>query len=774
MASRIRRWLPAAGVVAASVLGTATPVATAAPDPAVNAVAPFAVEDGAYPDAQQILQDTGVTLTRGDSGITYTSCDSPHQIAVWGRSVKLPLYRICFAAPGATGYLALTVPDAFRIETSGRALRASLTTDGKTENVDVAGDTAVGVGEGSSPTSKSVLLELRVTGATGTTTGGITGPGAPIVVGGSLPGMPAFDSFSATVRIDVGDKRTCSGTLVDPTWILTAASCFTDHPEQGINVPAGAPADKTTVAVARKALSNPPAPNNFAVIELVPRADRDLVMARLASPVTDIEPMHIATVAPAQGDVLVGAGYGRTGTQWMPNQLHTLNNLTVGTVAATGIDLAEPQSDGIACKGDTGGPATRATSQSRRELVAVLSRSWQNGCLGSGESVHSGAYDTRVDDLGPWFQQLGVYAGAGSGYTPITATRVMDTRTAGGTRTWPAVPGQSGGQKILDLGPNSTSPVKLPAGTTAAVLNITVANPTNGGWLAAEPNDRARPTWSSLNFVPGQLISNLVTAPVAPDGTVHLFTNTTDFDAIVDVVGYYSPTSTNKYAPRNPVRILDTRTTGGPITAGALRDLQITGQNDVPADATAVVVTLTTVGSTNGGYITAFPTGTTRPATSNINFTTGAILSNQAIVPIGTGGKISLYNFSGTSNVIVDLAGYYSPTATKTFHPLSPVRLKDTRLNNGSPLTLDQTIAIDVPYSADGVVVNATTVGSDGTGYFTLFPHGIARPVTSDLNFTANALLSGHATVATGSGQIDLYNRVNHSHAIVDLSGYFN
>ncbi|MDF9816424.1 trypsin-like serine protease [Streptomyces sp. SPB162] len=773
MASRIRRWLPAAGIVAAAVLATATPVATAAPDPAVNAEAPFAVEDGAYPDAQQILQDTGATLTRGDSGITYTSCDSPHQIAVWGRSVKLPLYRICFAVPGATGYLALTVPDAFRIETSGRALRASLTTDGKTQNVDVPEDTAVGVGEGSSPTSKSVLLELRVTGATGATTGGATGPGAPIVAHGSLPGGTIFDAFTATVRIDIGDKRTCSGTLVDPSWILTAASCFTDHPEQGINVPAGAPADKTTVAFARRGLTVPPAPNNIAVVELVPRADRDLVMARLASPVTDIEPMHIATVAPAQGDPLVAAGYGRTGAEWTPDTLHALN-FTVGAVASTGIDLAEQMSDGTLCKGDAGSPATRPIDERHRELVAVNSRSWQHGCLGSDETIHSGAYDTRVDDLGPWFQQLGVYAGAGSGYTPITATRVMDTRAAGGTRTWPAVTGQNGGQKILDLGPDSTSPAKLPAGATAAVLNITVVNPTNGGWLTAEANDKARPTWTSLNFIPGQLISNLVTVPVAPDGKVHLFTNTTDFDALVDVVGFYSPTSTSKYSPHNPVRILDTRTTGGPITAGAVRDLQVTGQNDVPADATAVVVTLTTVGSTNGGYITAFPAGTTRPAVSNINFTTGAILSNQAIVPIGTGGKISLYNFSGTSNLVVELAGYYSPTATKAFHPLSPVRLKDTRLNNGSPLAMDETIAIDVPYSADAVVVNATTVGSDGASYFTLFPHGITRPATSDLNFTANALLSGHATVATGSGQIDLYNRFNHSHAIVDLSGYFN
>ncbi|MFD0527943.1 hypothetical protein ACFQ1I_13660 [Kitasatospora arboriphila] len=70
-------------------------------------------------------------------------------------------------------------------------------------------------------------------------------------------------------------------------------------------------------------------------------------------------------------------------------------------------------------------------------------------------------------------------------------------------------------------------------------------------------------------------------------------------------------------------------------------------------------------------------------------------------------------------------------------------------------------------------MVNATTTGSDADGFFTLFAHGTTRPTSSSLNFSAGQNLSVHATVATGDKQIDLYNHATHSHAIVDLTGYF-
>ena len=58
----------------------------------------------------------------------------------------------------------------------------------------------------------------------------------------------------------------------------------------------------------------------------------------------------------------------------------------------------------------------------------------------------------------------------------------------------------------------------------------------------------------------------------------------------------------------------------------------------VPAadDVSAVVLTLTTTGATAGGYLTAYPHGTARPATSNLNFSRG-----QTIAKAGATGSVS-------------------------------------------------------------------------------------------------------------------------------------
>ncbi|GGV32081.1 secreted protein [Kitasatospora herbaricolor] len=165
MSFRIHRWLLAGvAAAAAALLGTST-LASADSAPVDNSAAPYAVEDFAYPDAAKILQDTGATLTSGDGHITLAADCSTAQIRI---STRLPKtqpngYRICFNATSSTGFLALSVPEVFGIETDDRALTASITTNGQTQTVNVAKDELKGVGEGVQGGSPTVLLELRVT-----------------------------------------------------------------------------------------------------------------------------------------------------------------------------------------------------------------------------------------------------------------------------------------------------------------------------------------------------------------------------------------------------------------------------------------------------------------------------------------------------------------------------------------------------------------------------------------------------------------------------------
>ncbi|MEY2567072.1 MAG: hypothetical protein QOE35_1601 [Actinomycetota bacterium] len=115
------------------------------------------------------------------------------------------------------------------------------------------------------------------------------------------------------------------------------------------------------------------------------------------------------------------------------------------------------------------------------------------------------------------------------------------------------------------------------------------------------------------------------------------------------------------FAPLSPTRILDTRS-GSAIGAGAANEgvVQVTGVGGIPATATAVALNITVTQPTaNGDFLTVYPDGTTRPTASNLNFNAGQTVANFGIVKIGTGGRVRLYNQTGTVHVILDAAGFY-------------------------------------------------------------------------------------------------------------------
>ncbi|WP_330290720.1 FG-GAP-like repeat-containing protein [Streptomyces sp. NBC_00576] len=211
----------------------------------------------------------------------------------------------------------------------------------------------------------------------------------------ALAGPAASGStYSFTARLNVGDgQRACSGALVAPGWIATAASCFVADPVTE-SVPAGRPALKTVATIGTSDLATN-AGQVREVVELVPREGRDLVLARLATPTTGITPVKLATTAPVAGETLTAAGWGRTKDEWVPLQLHT-GDFTVGASDTTTLNLAPKTASAAVCKGDAGGPVIRVNNGTP-ELVALNSRSWQAGCFGSDET-RTGAVATRLDN----------------------------------------------------------------------------------------------------------------------------------------------------------------------------------------------------------------------------------------------------------------------------------------------------------------------------------------------------------------------------------------
>ena len=95
-------------------------------------------------------------------------------------------------------------------------------------------------------------------------------------------------------------------------------------------------------------------------------------------------------------------------------------------------------------------------------------------------------------------------------YVSVTPFRITDTRSNSG---------QPNAGKTLTaaatLSVQVTGLGTVPAGASAAVLNVTAVNPTASGFLTVFPAGTTMPTVSNLNFTPGVTVANLVTVPLS-------------------------------------------------------------------------------------------------------------------------------------------------------------------------------------------------------------------------------------------------------------------
>ena len=148
----------------------------------------------------------------------------------------------------------------------------------------------------------------------------------------------------------------------------------------------------------------------------------------------------------------------------------------------------------------------------------------------------------------------------------LPPTRILNTRSGLGHS------GKVGPNQFINLTVDGSGSGLIPAsGVAAVVLNVTVTNPTAASFVTVWPTGQARPTASNINFVAGQTVPNLVTVKVGAGGQVSLYNAAGSTDLIADVAGYYgdgTAAAGSTFVPLPPARLLDTRSTGGPITAG--------------------------------------------------------------------------------------------------------------------------------------------------------------------------------------------------------------
>jgi len=127
-----------------------------------------------------------------------------------------------------------------------------------------------------------------------------------------------------------------------------------------------------------------------------------------------------------------------------------------------------------------------------------------------------------------------------------------------------------------------------------------------------------------------------------------------------------------------PCRILDTRNVGGPVnnttrTFTAVGPYAGQGGNvsgcGIPSSAVAVELNLGAIAAAGqDGWVKAWPTGTTEPLASLVNFPTTEPIANMVTVPVNGSGQFTVRTHH-SAQLFGDVAGYYVKPLYATLDP---------------------------------------------------------------------------------------------------------
>jgi hypothetical protein len=388
--------------------------------------------------------------------------------------------------------------------------------------------------------------------------------------------------------------------------------------------------------------------------------------------------------------------------------------------------------------------------------------------LGLGSLTHAGAATSSSGDFFP----------------VAPAAKIVDTRSSLGVS---AALGATSTTSFQVLGQGG-----VPAsGVSAVSLDITAANATSSGsYLEMWPDGTTRPYPASvINFSSGADTSNSAIVAVGSDGKVAVYNSSGTVDVIVSVNGYFTSaagtTSPGGYVPVTPARIVDTRDgTGAPqatIAPGGTLDVQVDGVDGV-TDEASVYANITVPSPGAAGSLYAYATGASpgQPTVSYKSVTT----SQGTVVPVGTGGQITLKNGSSTQsiNVVIDIYGYFTeaPSGGGKFTAVQD-RLLDTRTSTAVAAHSSVSVAVGgndgIPTTFGAAVLNLTTTSQQNGGFLQVWGTGPTTPPGLSVdNFQANTTTADQVIVAPGTqGAVTIYNdSAGTIQLIVDLQGWFS